>query len=801
MPFQFGITAKLHSWRSSLLRPFWALFGRRPSSNMSPLGQEGPPSMDSTTSGIPSSQHIYEYDVFISFRGTDIRNTFADHLYNHLIRKGLSVFKDDKKLHKGELISPQLIEAIQHSRVSIIVFSKDYASSAWCLEEMATIAECHRQFDQTVFPVFYDVDPSHVRNLNGVYENAFALHTEKYKHDLVPLHRWKKAMRDFGNSVGWDARNKPELWLYKDFYHVLTTEAESDNVEAIALDSKEDISKCCIEGLSKMRSLRMLILYHNKFSGSLKFLSNNLQYLLWHSYPFASLPTNFEPLYLVELNMPNSSVERLWEGPKDFPFLKRVDLNNSKNLTETPNFRGSPRLERLDFTGCTNLLQVHSSIGLLSKLVFLSLRNCNNLVEVDFGYVIILSNLIVLHLSGCTQLKSTPDFTGILNLEYLDIDGCTSLSKVHESIGALTKLRFLSLRDCTELAYFPLIPSTSSSSSHLKSLIYMDLSFCNLLKVPDAIGQLVCLERLNLQGNKFVYLPYTIVELSCLAYLNLAHCHELSSFCLSTESASPVGRYFKTASGSRDHRSGLYAFDCPRVEKDPLIQFIWLERLLKQPHHFRCGFDIVLPSDGSSIDSDFNFHLQRWFDDIFRGDSIIRVVHCNVDDNWIGFAFFAEFETENLSTSSDSPHHSSSSQLPHPFYLSFESEWVEERFDMPLNLELDKIDGSHSWTIYISREHCHFIKTGAHITFKARPGLVVKNWGLRRIVKQDIDMLERQRLEPSHKDNLVISNVEKSSTSSGHKIQLPYNWLISEEDEVENLEAKAKENNLCNRGL
>ncbi|KAK7324666.1 hypothetical protein VNO77_28408 [Canavalia gladiata] len=449
-------------------------------------------------------------------------------------------------------------------------------------------------------------------------------------------------------------------------------------------------------------------------------------------------------------------------------------------------------------------------------------------VKVDFGHVINLSNLIVLHLSGCTQLKSTPDFTGVLNLEYLDIDGCTSLSKVHESIGALTKLRFLSLRDCTnldgitssintmtslitlnlwgcpKLKYFPLISSTSGSSSHLKSLISMDLSFCNLLEVPDAIGQLACLERLNLQGNKFVSLPFTIRDLSCLAYLNLAHCHELKYLpILPTESASSVGRYFRTASGSRDHRSGLYVFDCPRVDlKHSLIQFKWLERLLKQPHHFRCGFDIVLPSRYSSTYFERSSLTQRWFSHIFRGDSVVRVVHCNVDDNWFGFVFSVEFEVKNLFTIFGSPHESSSSPLPHPFYLSFESECVEKRFDMPLNLELDKIDGSqHIWTIYISRQHCHFIETGAHITFKARPGLVVKKWGLRRIVKQEIRMLIRENRDPSREGNLLIGNVEKSSTNSGPKIQLPYNWLISEEDEVENLEAKAKENNLCNRGL
>ena len=114
----------------------------------------------------------YRYDVFISFRGFDTRNTFVDHLYAHLVRKGIFVFKDDKQLQKGKSISPQLLQAIKDSRVFIVVFSKSFAASTWCLDEMAAIADCHRELNQTVFPVFYDVDPSYVRKHNGMYWNA-----------------------------------------------------------------------------------------------------------------------------------------------------------------------------------------------------------------------------------------------------------------------------------------------------------------------------------------------------------------------------------------------------------------------------------------------------------------------------------------------------------------------------------------------------------------------------------------------------------------------------------------------------
>jgi len=150
----------------------------------------------------------YRYDVFISFRGPDTRNSFVDHLCSHLLRKGLFVFKDDHKLRKGESISSQLPHAIRGSRISIIVFSQDYPSSSWCLDEMTTIACCQQQSNQTVFPVFYYVDPSHVRHQNGVYEKAFESLREKFKGDPDKVYRWERAMNEFGKLAGWDVRNK-----------------------------------------------------------------------------------------------------------------------------------------------------------------------------------------------------------------------------------------------------------------------------------------------------------------------------------------------------------------------------------------------------------------------------------------------------------------------------------------------------------------------------------------------------------------------------------------------------------------
>jgi hypothetical protein len=173
-----------------------------------------------------------------------------------------------------------------------------------------------------------------------------------------------------------------------------------------------------------------------------------------------------------------------------------------------------------------------------------------------------------------------------------------------------------------------------------------------------------------------------------------------------------------------------------------------------------------------------------------------------MDVDWAGFLFYVKFELSNHPVLSSSSHQSITSSLPHPFYLSFESEYTEERFDMPLNLDSNEVDGEHYlWVIYISQEHCHFVDTGAHITFKARQGLIIKEWGLRVLNKKDT---EKSILEMNVDRPLEIVEVKQiisGSSSFETKIQLPYNWFVSDEDEAEKDEAKGKESDLFNLGI
>ncbi|CAL1375089.1 unnamed protein product [Linum trigynum] len=83
-----------------------------------------------------------EYEVFLSFRGPDVRTTFFDCLYSVLARSKIRTFRDEEELRKGEQIAPSLVQAIIQSKIHIPIFSQSYGSSKWCLQEMV---ECWKQ--------------------------------------------------------------------------------------------------------------------------------------------------------------------------------------------------------------------------------------------------------------------------------------------------------------------------------------------------------------------------------------------------------------------------------------------------------------------------------------------------------------------------------------------------------------------------------------------------------------------------------------------------------------------------------
>lgn len=117
------------------------------------------------------------------------------------------------------------------------------------------------------------------------------------------------------------------------------------------------------------------------------------------------------------------------------------------------------------------------------------------------------------------NLIRTPDFTGVPNLERLNLEGCTRLLEVHQSVGTLKRLILLNLKDCRNLVSFP------KNVCLMKSLKILCLCGClKLEKLPQDLGEVECLEELDVGGTAVRQIPPSIVQLMNLKIFSLHGC-------------------------------------------------------------------------------------------------------------------------------------------------------------------------------------------------------------------------------------------------------------------------------------
>lgn len=219
--------------------------------------------------------------------------------------------------------------------------------------------------------------------------------------------------------------------------------------------------------------------------------------------------------------------------------LIHLKLRHCRNLTTTVDFTKIPNLKELDLEGCTSLVEIHASVGILKRLTVLNLKNCKNLLHLPS--IIELDFLQILILSGCSKLENLPEeLYRVQTLLELHVDG-TALYELPSSIMSLANLRELSLGRCAGIPFnlwssnfWPLsflritqrpMALVVPSLSCLHMLKTLDVSHCNLSgpRLNDIV-QLALLEDLNLSGTDIAMLPTNFGQLSHLKRLGLVGC-------------------------------------------------------------------------------------------------------------------------------------------------------------------------------------------------------------------------------------------------------------------------------------
>lgn len=152
-----------------------------------------------------SSSVSSEADVFLSFKSIDTRKIFVDLLCKALNLDGVQTVFYDSELgeENEEDTCSVMLPAIKVSKIIIVVLSKHYASSGWCLDQLVQILRLKRTGTQQVIPVFYHVDPTDVRHQTGEFGSAFRKYTD-IMDNKIEVQMWKAALIYIASLSGYN---------------------------------------------------------------------------------------------------------------------------------------------------------------------------------------------------------------------------------------------------------------------------------------------------------------------------------------------------------------------------------------------------------------------------------------------------------------------------------------------------------------------------------------------------------------------------------------------------------------------
>ncbi|XP_074274478.1 uncharacterized protein LOC141598663 [Silene latifolia] len=409
-------------------------------------------------------------------------------------------------------------------------------------------------------------------------------------------------IRDMGKQIVMDENSddpgkRSRLWDSDDIRHVLRHEKATGTIRGIVLDIKEPSNDVPIDILNwyafrrnpsittafnylsekfkdltrrnsdendnailytksfaKMNDLKLLQINHSQLRGNMKYIPSKLRCLQWKGCSQKTLSKNI-PEELRVLDVSKSNIEQLWSSgwpcwgiqrlwSSAFPLrysnkvaCNLVVLNLSRNprLTTLPDMSSHRHLQKLVLELCVGLTKIHDSLGKMSSLVHLDLRQCTNLV--DFP----------------------SDITGMIGLKKLILSDCSKFRGLPNDVRSWKSLIQL-LLDGTAIADLP------ENLCHLTQLEVLCLNRCNLLKqLPPRIGSLGSLKDLSLNHTKLETLPESIGSLSSLEKLSLIHCRSLGTLPDSVESLKSLVELHLTGSSIKQLPSSICSISYLRV--------------------------------------------------------------------------------------------------------------------------------------------------------------------------------------------------------------------------------------------
>ncbi|GKD74518.1 TMV resistance protein N-like protein [Tanacetum coccineum] len=292
------------------------------------------------------------------------------------------------------------------------------------------------------------------------------------------------------------------LWIQEEIEDILANDLGTEATRCVDMKITPEI---VLKGLGKMNNLRCLRVNNRSYDSCFRD-NDHLR----------------ELDNLVGLVLESSEMIQLWEGGerKVLNKLKFLDLCCPK--LRSLDLRLTPNLKSLVIAGCHDLAQIYVHHGCVHSLFCLGFYQRLSLSLESFSFIKQSISLEVLCLYGL-DLREFPDIIPRqLNesLRELNFAG-NDIEKLPSSFGNLHKLVDLNLTGCTKLKKLP------RSFCRLRLLRNLSLQNCHQLELPEDLGHLESLEKLDLTLTNISYIPSSICNLKYLKVLLLYGCERL----------------------------------------------------------------------------------------------------------------------------------------------------------------------------------------------------------------------------------------------------------------------------------
>lgn len=345
-----------------------------------------------------------------------------------------------------------------------------------------------------------------------------------------------------------DGKGLLRLWDHHAIIDVLDNNEGASRIRSIFLDVAH-VNKRSFhsQAFVSMINMRYLKIYNTdcpqecdrditlNFPEGLQLPLEEVRCLHWLKFPLKQLPPDFNPQNLVDLKLPYSEIERVWEGNKDASKLKWIDFNHSRKLSTLSGLAEARNLQELNLEGCTALDMLPQDMGNMKHLVLLNMRGCTSLkclpeINLMSLQILILTNcskfkvfqvvsekLEAIHLDG-TAIKELPSDIGKLQrLALFNMKGCKKLKTLPDSLGELKALQELILSGSSKLKSFPQV--------NMERLEILLLDGTSIKDLPNIFSlRRICLSR----SEKIYRLSENISKFSRLKWLDMKHCNSVT---------------------------------------------------------------------------------------------------------------------------------------------------------------------------------------------------------------------------------------------------------------------------------